>query len=202
MLTSIRRGMPEEREQDAAPEPSQFTAVVQIRRPREMLQAPVITHAHEVIMAATARKTNSYEEEQSKMATVTSSAPTPTTSAARVCKTCKVKPLSFNNTTGICSECQQFAGGRVRPKKVNGQGAVQPLARGLQLARRAEVAEPAAASAKPNGADHPDRDGNRAQPGENAEETTRVESRVDLLLAAIPREEKARMLCAWIAGTL
>jgi hypothetical protein len=32
--------------------------------------------------------------------------------------------------------------------------------------------------------------------------TARVESRVDLLLAAIPREEKARMLCAWMAGSL
>jgi hypothetical protein len=105
--------------------------------------------------------------------------------AMKVCRQagCK-RQLGPNNTCGFCREH------RSHTKNTSADG------RGVQPHR-----EPQAAPhlVLPNGADHHDREGNRAQP---AEETARIESRVDLLLAAIPREEKAKMLCAWMAGTL
>ncbi len=178
----------------------------------------VAPHAQEVITAAVAKKKNSHEEDQ-KMAIVTSFAPTSTAPAVHLCTSCKKKPLSFNNTTGVCTNCQALAGGRVRvrSKKVNGHTAVRPFARGLQLARRAEVAEPAAAPepAKSNGGDrnHVSR-GTGAQPAKEHSRSlgvTRIEERVQLLLAAvpldaviaaIPREDQAKLISAWLAGAL
>jgi hypothetical protein len=216
MMTAIRTGMPEERPKD----------VEQIRRPREILQAVVVTHAQEAITAAVAvvaTKKNSHEEDR-KMSIVTSASPTSTAPAVRMCTSCKKTLLSYNNTTGVCTKCQRLAGGRVRnrSKNVNGHTAVRPFARGLQLARRAEVAEPAAVpEPKPNdGAGRDDRprgNGNRAQP-QPAEEhsrrslgVARIEERVQLLLAAvsldaviaaIPRADQAKLVSAWLAGTL
>ena len=140
------------------------------------------------------------------MSIVTGTAPTSPAPAVRTCASCKTNPLSYNNTTGICAKCQKLSGGRIRSKRVNGHGAVRPFARGLQLARRAEVAEPAAV-AKPGGADRQDGPArsNGAQPMEDRVRSfgrTDIESRVDLVLSAIPAAEKMKMLSAWLTGTL
>ena len=150
-------------------------------------------------------------QEDQKMSNVTSTASTSRTStalAARVCSSCKNNPLSYNNTTGICGECQGRQGGRVRSKKTDGHEGVQPFGRGLKLPTR-QVAQPMATEpAKPTASDHSDTpcvDGNRAQPGEGCVrslEKVHIESRVDLLLAAVPYEAKAKMLSAWLSGTL
>jgi len=125
------------------------------------------------------------------MSTVTSPVPTSKTSAPAV-KVCRHagcrQQLGSKNTCGFCREH------RSHTKNISSDG------HGLKLATRQPVAERAAPlPAKPNGADQHDRDGNRAQP---AEGPARVESRVDMLLAAIPSADKAKMLCAWLAGTL
>jgi hypothetical protein len=184
------------------------------------VQPFVAPHAQEVITAAVARKKNTHEEDRKMPVTVTSSAPTSTAPAVRLCASCKKKPLSFNNTTGVCTKCQALAGGRVRirSKKVNGHTTVQPFARGLQLARRAEVSEAAAPEpTKPTGADRHDAPrgiGSGAQPAEERSRSlglARIEERVQLLLAAvpldaliaaIPREDQAKFVSAWLVGTL
>jgi hypothetical protein len=126
---------------------------------------------------------------RSKTETVTEAVPN--SRVGRICATpgCK-RILALNNTSGLCGECRERQG-RSHSKKTNGHGA-----HGLQLARRRVVSE-SAAPAKSNGADSdpPHLNGNGVG-------TVPLESRVDLLLAAMPREDKAKMLMAWLAGTL
>jgi hypothetical protein len=140
-------------------------------------------------------------KENQKMPTVTSPAPTSIAAAAeRLCTRCKQNPLSYNNSTGICGECQRKLGGRVRPKKTNGH--IARPHRGLQLER--DVAKPSGA-AKPKGADHratPSVDGGAAPRDRIQSLAAGIESRVELLLAAVPVQEKTKMLAAWMAGTL
>src|ERR1700688_2056568 len=45
--------------------------------------------------------------------------------AARICSSCKKKPLSYNNATGICAQCQGRQGGRVRSKKTDGRNGAE-----------------------------------------------------------------------------
>jgi len=123
----------------------------------------------------------------------------PNSRAGRTCATpgCK-RILALNNTSGLCGECRERQG-RSHSKKANGHNGTHAL----QLARR--VAERAPEPAKPNGADHrdsPEVNGNREKPKKSQVGPVHVESRVDLLLAAIPSADKAKMLCAWLAGTL
>ncbi len=129
-----------------------------------------------------------------KTQAVTEAVPDPR--AGRICGTpgCK-HVLALNNTSGFCGECRERQG-RSHSKKTNGHG--------LQLTRRqgAEVAAPE--PAKPNGADHrepADVNGNREKATESHVGPVHVESRVDLLLAAIPSADKAKMLCAWLMGS-
>lgn len=101
--------------------------------------------------------------------------------AARLCKTlgCK-RTLAYNNRTGICGDC------------------LSKKTKGILLAKRA-----AAAPAKPNGVDHHDPvhgNGNGAPPDPMRLLVMPRPSRVDLLLQAIPIEDKTKMLSAWIAG--
>jgi hypothetical protein len=122
----------------------------------------------------------------------------PQTATGRTCATpgCK-RVLALNNTSGVCRECGDRQG-RSHSKKTNGHG-LQLARRDTEPTERAQVlmhvSSPTTPElAKPNGhAPH----GNGGGPG-----ATNVESRVDLLLAAIPAEDKAKMLSAWLAGTL
>lgn len=131
------------------------------------------------------------------MSTAITAASTKPAQAARVCTTCKKNPLSYNNSTGICGECQRELGGRIRPKKTNGHGS------GAQHRERRAV-RAAPHLVKPNGADHHDlAHGNgNVLPAEDRglSPGTPAESRVDLLLAAVPVQDKVRMLSAWLAG--
>lgn len=105
---------------------------------------------------------------------------TMSTPAARRCGTCHKNPLSYNNVSGICTNCQRQHG-RPRSKANEHNGA-----------------QPAHVNGKAKG------NGNGAQPAEDRLFVLPrvVESkRVDLLLAVIPPEEKARMLTAWLAGS-
>jgi hypothetical protein len=133
----------------------------------------------------------------------------------RICATpgCK-RVLAYNNTYGLCGECRERQGrfsvagcsrlsrSHSAPKKTNGHNG----AHGLKLARPAVVSE-SAAPAKPNGADHhhsiTEELSNGIKANAGLEGTTSVESRrLDLVLAAIPREDKVKLVSAWLAGTL
>lgn len=129
------------------------------------------------------------------------SKPTSTHAVPRLCGTCHKQPLSYNNVSNMCTGCQRQHG-RPRPNGNGHNGGVRP--------HREPQAQPHKAAK--NGADR-DRDpvngkakgnGNGAQPAEDRLlGMPRVESsRLDILLAAIPREDKARMLTAWLAGSL
>ena len=127
-------------------------------------------------------------------------APTPTVPAARICRTegC-TRTVSYNNASGICSEHQR-QGSNSKKKRTNGHNGVQH--RELKGAIEHKAPRPA----KTNGADHQDHtNGNGAQSAEQPIGLLvmpRAESsRVDLLLAAIPRADKEKMLSAWLAGT-
>jgi hypothetical protein len=114
--------------------------------------------------------------------------------AARLCTRCEKNPLSYNNTTGVCGECQRSTAAGLAPKKTNGHKAV--------AAQR-----PAPHLVKPNGADRDNpvpRDGTGAHRAEDRSVLpgAPAESRVNLLLAALPAAEKAKLLCAWLHGTL
>jgi hypothetical protein len=144
------------------------------------------------------------------MTTATTSAAsttrTPTAPASRICATCKKNALSYNNITGICGECQRSAAGFI-PKKATGHNGMQPRREpqapaphlvGQQGANRDDAAP------RPPLPGSTDADGNRAHAAEdrNLSPGTPAELRVDLLLAAVPLAEKAKMLCAWLHGTL
>ena len=179
--------------------------IVEIRRPdqdAETARRLVLNHSISISQSKVAAARKSQEDHMSTARPTASAAPTSTPAAprARVCSTCKKKPLAYNNVTGVCGECQ--GQGRVQ-SKANGHNGVHPD-RELQAARKRQ-----AAPAKPNGADHhhdhdePSRgNGNGAQPNPMRLLAMPPASRVDLLLAAIPYADKARMLSAWIAGKL
>lgn len=144
------------------------------------------------------------------MTHVTSSAPksrTSTAASARVCSSCRKNPLSYNNTTGICSECQERQGGRSRSKTTDEHNAAQPFLRDLKSPTR-QVAGPMVPEPATAGADQPDTPYANSKTSQPAEDcirslgTVHIESRVDLLLAAVPYEAKAKMLSAWLSGTL
>jgi hypothetical protein len=83
---------------------------------------------------------------------------------------------------------------------------------GLHTAARDRHAAAAhSAKPKPNGADHGHQhethgnsNGNGARPADFIQPlgATHVDSRVDLLLAALPAADKSKMLCAWLKGDL
>jgi hypothetical protein len=107
-------------------------------------------------------------------------APPPT----RLCKSCGKNRLSRNNLIGICRACGDSQG-RSHSKKTNGHNGA---------------------------ADHHHRD--PAHSNGNGRPADRIELRVDLLLNVVdektfdsmielvPREDKAKMLRAWLAGSL
>jgi hypothetical protein len=183
MLQSIRPGLATALSHDlsSSPEPTQLNQSIS---PRTEVH---IAAASSAASPAIAQKP---KEDQNQMSTVT---PKTLAAAARLCTHCKKNPLSYNNSTGICGECQRELGGRVRPKKTNGHVA-QPH-RGLQLERQAQPAPPE--QTKPNGADNA-----RGNGDVRLLATTYVDARVNQILNLIPREDKARMLAAWLAGTL
>jgi hypothetical protein len=104
-----------------------------------------------------------------------------TTSAAPVriiCTSCKKNPLSYNNRTGVCGECQRSAAEAGRtPGKINGHN-------GAQLHRDRER------QAAPH----------LVKSNEHRESAPHLspESRVDLLLKALPLAEKVKMLTDWL----
>lgn len=123
---------------------------------------------------------------------------------------CKSGALSWNNTSGKCRKCRDSEG-RSHSKKTNG-AQHQPRARDGHAAA-------APVSTKSNG--HGRGNGNGAQPAEETPDfpqpntvpkarlaiirslgSADADGRVDLLMAAIPSADKAKMLCAWLAGTL
>jgi hypothetical protein len=84
----------------------------------------------------------------------------------------------------------------MRSKTTDGHNGVQPFG---------QMAEPMATELeKPTSADHSDTpyaNGKRAQPAEDCiRSLVHIQSRVDLLLAAVPYETKAKMLSAWLSG--
>jgi hypothetical protein len=113
--------------------------------------------------------------------------PTPTIAPpARLCKTpdCK-RTLAYNNRTGICGDC------------------LSKKTKGILLAKRGAAPRPAPRPAKPNGVNHHDPvhgNGNGAPPDPMRLLVMPSPSRVDLLLQAIPLEDKTKMLEAWLAG--
>ena len=132
-------------------------------------------------------------EEQNMSATEVTPVPTAKTisaHAARLCTTCHKNPLSYNNTTNICGECQKKVG-RVR-NSAKTSGGAKPH-REVQAARERHAKQRAAANSNGNGQGAQTADGSLLL-------MPRLDSRVDLLLAAVPREDKAKMLSAWIAG--
>jgi hypothetical protein len=120
-------------------------------------------------------------QEDQKMSTVTSEI---TARPRAICSSegCK-NTLSYNNATGTCGNCRKHAS-----QKMNGHNGAQP-----HLKRHAAPAKP-----NGNGAAHHDSAVHSNGNGNGAH----VESRVELLLAQIPREDKARLLLAYLAGTV
>jgi hypothetical protein len=174
--------------------------IVQVKDPDgfEAHRSSLLNHSISIRALPIAGK--SHQEDQ-QMSTTQKITPTPTSTAppTRMCATpgCK-KTLSYNNRTGICGEC------------------LAKKTKGIMEAKRAPAAA-AADSAKPNGRLSHDPahgngngngkhngNGNGAQPAEQPGLLVmqRVESRVDLLLAAVPRADKERLLSAWLAGTI
>lgn len=110
-----------------------------------------------------------------------SSKTTSTAPPARVCAKGCGKSLSYNNTTGICSDCQKP---RSHSKKTNGHNGTELHPEPFSNVKKMLAALPA---------------------GRNAEEAAnarRLESRVDILLAAVPQADKAKLLNAWLSGAL
>jgi hypothetical protein len=183
-------------------------AIVKIRRPGQDLERRQALNRSILRSTVAAGVTKSQsEEDQMNTSEIRAAVPSPTVPSstsiarARICGTpgCK-QTLSYNNRNGVCGNCQAKKGKRSHSKKTNGHNGVQQV-RALQAPRERQAAPPA----KRNGAAHhpAHRNGNGAQ---RAEEPSRllvmpnVDSRVDLLLAAVPREAKAKMLDAWLAG--
>jgi hypothetical protein len=175
---------------------SRAAQIVQLRDPGglEAQRSKLLNRSISIRAVAIAGK--SHEEDQMSTAEKITPAPTSTIPAARLCKTpgCK-RTLAYNNRTGLCQDC------------------LAKKTKSILEAKRAATARPA----KPNGADHEDRanghgnsaahgngKSNGAQPADQPGLLVmqRVESRVDLLLAAVPRADKERLLSAWIAGTI
>jgi hypothetical protein len=184
--------------------------IVQIRSPNqtlEMERSIVLNHSISRSEVAAARKSQEDQMPHAQMSTseIRPAVASTSTARARVCSGgtpgCK-NELSYNNRSGRCGDCQTKLGRRRdRSKKTNGHNGVQQD-RALQAPLERQAAPPA----KRNGAAHHPvhHNGNGAQ---RAEEPSRlllvmpnVDSRVDLLLAAVPREDKAKMLSAWLAG--
>lgn len=109
--------------------------------------------------------------------------PSPIKRAARLCATCGKNPLSYNNVSHKCTHCQRQHG---RHSKTNGHNGARPH-------RELEHKAAPNGNGKPNGA-LPVEDPIRAVG------SARIESRVDRLLAAVPIEDKARLLSAWLTG--
>lgn len=126
-----------------------------------------------------------------------STTPTPTAPPPRTCEKCRAKTLSYNNSSGMCVDCQKHHG---RPRsRSNGHNGAQPH-RELQVERKS------AKSPKLNGADHDHSNGKvKAAPAEDPRlllvMPRGVESRVDVLIAAIPHPDKVKLLSAWLEGT-
>lgn len=129
-------------------------------------------------------------QEDQKMSTVTTEVTRPSTARPlSICSECGKNKLSYNNGTGTCGNCRKHSS-----QKTNGHNGAHPR-RELQASPKRK-----AAPAKPNGngAVHHDSVVHSNENGNGAH----VESRVELLLAQIPREDKTRLLLAYLAGTI
>jgi hypothetical protein len=167
---------------------------MQVRDPDgfEAHRSSLLNHSISIRAVAVAGK--SHEEDQMSTTEKITSAPTSAAPPALICATpgCK-NALSYNNRSGICSQC--FA------KKSKGITEQQRAAAAPNRAKShgAHHHDPAHA----NGNGKSNGNGNGAQPAaEKLLLMPRVDSRVDLLLAAVPQADKAKMLTLWLAGTL
>jgi len=124
-------------------------------------------------------------QEEPQMSTSASEI-TPRPSTARPTRICSNEgcnhTISYNNVTGECGSCQKQSSQPKRqaaPAKPNGNGAADSV------------------NGNGNGNGHAARtaDGSLIL-------MPRVESRVDMILALIPSADKARLLAAYIAGTV
>jgi uncharacterized Zn finger protein (UPF0148 family) len=148
----------------------------------ESLQPP----ARSISPSAVAVARGSQEDQ---MSTSTTASEITTATPLSICSECGKNKLSYNNGTGTCGTCRKHSS-----QKTNGHNGAHPR-RELQASPKRK-----AAPAKPNGngAVHHDSVVHSNGNGNGAH----VESRVELLLAQIPREDKAKLLAAYIAGTV
>jgi hypothetical protein len=174
----------------------------QLRSPTHSVSRFAIVNVKGALELEDVRK---FQEDQ-PMSTEIAPIPTTNPPPTRFCSTpgCKSAALSWNNVSGKCRKCRDSEGG-AHSKKTNGVRHHRELH---------AVATSSSAKPKPNGADHHRRDpaahgngnGNGARPADEhlrSLDKNHIESsRVELLLAAIPAADKAKMLCAWLAGTL
>jgi hypothetical protein len=184
---------------DSIPCPVSIRMLKQLRSPNHSASRFAIANLKGAVDLEDVRK---FQEDQ-RMTTIAAQQTTTNPPPMRICSTAGCKnALSLNNTTGKCGECQ--GRGRSHSKKTNG----------VQHHRELHAVAAHPAKPKPNGSDnhrhdpaaHGNGNGNGARPAEEhirSLDTTHVESsRVERLLAAIPAADKAKMLCAWIAGSL
>jgi hypothetical protein len=141
-------------------------------------------HPSEVIIAR--------ESQEDRQMSSTASAITPRPSTARPTRICSSaacqNTLSYNKVSGKSGSCQKQSS-----QKTNGHCGAQPKHQ--------------AAPAKRNGAAHHPVNGNgNGKAARTADGSLilmpRVESRVDMLLALLPSGDKAKLLAAYVAGTV
>jgi hypothetical protein len=174
----------------------------QIRSPNHTVRDFAIAHVKGAVELKDMAEDRKSQEDQQMSTEIAAQQTTTNAPPTRICSTpgCK-RVLSFNNTTGKCREHQESEG-RSHSKKTNG----------AQHHRELHAVAAHSAKPKPNGADNPRRDlaahgngnGNGARPADEhlrSLDKNHIESsRVELLLAAIPAADKARMVCAWLKG--
>lgn len=121
------------------------------------------------------------QEEDKKMATASNAArtPGPLSIVVQTCTKCGAA-LAWNNRSGRCSKCQEP---RSHKKK-----------NGVEHQPAKEDVITLAAPGNGNGA-HP-------APLEIRVQSLAPSARVDLLFAAIPIDDKRKLVCAYLAGTL
>jgi hypothetical protein len=132
-------------------------------------------HPSEVIVARESQE----DPQMSTSASVITPKPTPPARPTRSCSNegCQ-RTISYNNVSGECRSCQKQSSQRIG------------IAESTLRHKRQALAKP-----NGNGTAPPTRGFGSAVATAHHNPV-----RVDLLLAAIPKEEKVRMLSAWIAG--
>jgi hypothetical protein len=173
--------------------------LAQSRGALEMLRRlPAALPNRSISRSALARIAGVASQETKKMATVISSprpSLTPAALAPAIRKCACGNVLAVNNRRGICGSCQERQGGRsaLEPqrshRKTNGAADTE-----------AEAAKPLITMVPTPG----NGDGAHQAPEEISVRSfaRSVESRVDLLFAAIPIDDKRKLVCAYLAGTL